>query len=118
MLVAAVLAGPHASYGVFSVSIPLLRLLPNAIQYPDTGAEIGRRNIVEKFVSKFESSGTDSFNHSPGARLQVYCLATSIVRRVFASDPAFALHPMQQCNQRRFFNPKMRCDFGLSQWTW
>src|SRR6266404_3208687 len=42
-------------------------------------------------------------------------LATPIVRRVFPRNPTVPFEPMQQRDQGRFFNPKMRSNLGLGQ---
>src|SRR5437763_16591562 len=42
-------------------------------------------------------------------------LATAIVRRVFSRDPTVVFQPMKQRDKCRFFNSKMRRDFGLGQ---
>src|ERR1041384_3140079 len=99
----------------FSVSARLLRLFPDAIQHSDACAQIGRRNVVEQFVPKFESGGTNLFNDTPGARREMHRFATAIVRRILACDPTLALQPMQKRDQCWFFYAKMRRDLGLSQ---
>jgi len=113
--VTAVFSGPNASYRAFAIPIALLCLLADAIQHPDARLQIGRRNVVQKFVSKFESGGTDLFNDPAGAWLQVNGFATAIVFRVSSAHPPFALQSVQQGNQSRLFDPEERRDFSLGQ---
>jgi hypothetical protein len=96
-------------------SVSLLRLLPDAIQYSDTGTQIGRRNVVEKLVSKSESRGTDLFNDPTRARRQMDGLAAAIMRRASARDPTITFESMQQSRQSGLFDSKVRGDLGLSQ---
>ena len=47
---------------------------------------------------------------------QMNGFTTPVVRCVLSRDPMFVFQSMQQCDQRRLFNPEMRGNFGLRQW--
>jgi hypothetical protein len=118
MSVFSVLFNPRPPHDdVFPVSVPLLRLLPDAIQYSDASAQFRRRNVVQQFVTKFEGGGADLFDDALPARREVNGFATPIVRCVFARDPAITLEPVQQRHQRRLYNPEMGRDLGLGHRT-
>jgi hypothetical protein len=102
---------------MFAIPVPLLRLLPDPIQHPDASAQLGRRNIVEQFVSKLERRSFDLFNHTLSAGCQMHCFATTILRRIFSRYPTVAFQPMQKRHQSWFFNTEVRGNFGLGQRT-
>ena len=101
--------------GVFSVPIPLLRLLPDPIQYPHASAQLGCRNIVEQFVAELECRRANLRDDALRPPRQMDRFATAIVRRIFSRHPAIAFQAMQQCHQRWLLDAEMRGNFGLSQ---
>jgi hypothetical protein len=113
MLVPAVFAGSNSSYRMFSVSMRLLRFLSNAAQHPHASSQFRRRDVVQQFMTKFDRRRADLFDDPVGAGRKMNRLATTIVRRVFARDPAIAFESIQQCNQGRLFNTEKRRDLGL-----
>jgi len=78
-----------------SVSIPLLGFLPNPVQHPHASSQFRRRDVVKQFMTKFERRRLDLFDHTLSTGRKMNRFATTIVRRVFASDPAIAFQPMQ-----------------------
>jgi hypothetical protein len=81
---------------MFAISVPLLHLLSDPIQYPDAGAKLGRRNIVEQFVAELECRRANLRDNALPAPRQMDRLATAIVRRIFSRDPTIAFQAMQQ----------------------
>ena len=113
MLIPAVFAGSSSNYRMFSVSIRLLRFLSNAVQHTHASSQFRRRDVVQQFMTKFDRRRADLFDDPLGAGRKMNRLATTIVRRVFARDPAIAFESIQQCNQCRLFNTEKRRDLGL-----
>ena len=117
MLVLAVFARSSSSYGTLSVSISLLRFLPNMVQHTHASSQFRRRDVVKQLMTQFERRRADLFDDPLSTGRQMHRLATAIVRRVFPRDPVLAFQAVQQGHKRWFFDPEMRGNLGLGQWT-